>query len=445
MSRHGVAGLLLLACLLMLTFPREGSAISSVNLDVRTPRDGANLTHHLNLAYLTGDTWVNRPPRRPQDVVMLIDSSGSTSDPSGADVDADGKTGRGFLGLVTNTDGGDSVLAAEIASARKLLQSFDPSVTAVSVVTFDGGRTTGFGFGRQLIPDAVVEQPLTTNYGLVQSALSRILERGPDGGTNMAEGVRMAVNELTGFQSASVPRPGAERSIFLFTDGFPTLPFLGWFAAERKNVELTVYYAETAGRLGIKVHAFPVGKSALSRPLATVDAARVSGGMFVPVPDPAKLPAVVEAVAALRVQRVTVTNTTTRERARVVQLNPDGTFDSLVPLRPGANRLEVMAIATDGGTALQNVTVNYQKPSQKRLDVTVEEAQQLEKLLEIQIQEDESGLPDRDLFLEIEVERRKAFEQAERQRQELGMDREPVATPPTAPGAAPGTPPRDVP
>ncbi|MDP3938781.1 MAG: vWA domain-containing protein [Deltaproteobacteria bacterium] len=422
------------ACLLTLTMAGEAGAISSVNLDVRSPQDGENLTHHLNLAYLTGDTWVNAPYRRAQDVVMLIDSSGSTADPSGADVDGDGKTGRGFLGLVTNTDGGDSVLAAEIASARKLLQSFDPGITAVAVVTFDGGRTQGFGFGRQLIPDAVVEQPLTGNYHLVEGALARILQRGPDGGTNMAEGVRMAVNELTGFQSASVPRPGAERSIYLFTDGFPTLPFLGWFAAERKNVELTVYYAETAGRLGIKVHAFPVGKSALARPLATVDAARVSGGMFVPVPDPGKLPAVIEAVAALRVQRVTVLNTTTQERARVVKLNPDGTFDSLVPVRPGPNRLEIIAIATDGGSSMQNVTVNYQRPSQKSLDVSVEEARQLEKLLEIQIEEDEGGLPDRDLFLEIEVERRKAFEQAERQREELGMAREPVTSPPTAPG-----------
>lgn len=423
----------LLAAILFLCAPGAALAFSSVNVDVRSPKDGSEFTHHLNLAYLTGDTWINALPRRHQDVVMLIDSSGSTSDPSGADVDGDGRTGRGFFGIINNTDGGDSVLAAEVASARKLLRSFDPAITAVAVVSFDGARTRGFGLRRQPVPDANVEQPLTRSYFLVESALNRILDRGPDGGTNMAEGIRKAVNELTGFQSASIPRPGAERSIFLFTDGFPTLPFLGWFAAERKNVELTVYYADTAGRLGIKVHAFAVGKHALSRPLATIDAARVSGGMFVPVADPAKLPAIVEAVAAIRVQRVSVRNATTQERARVVRLNEDGTFDALVALRPGANRLEVTATATDGGTAIRNLTVNYRRPAAKHLDVTVEEAEQLEKLLEIQVEEDTSALPNRELFIEIELERKKAYERAERQRQELGMGKDPVTTLPVPP------------
>ena len=423
----------LLAIILFLCTPGAALAFSSINVDVRSPGDGSEFTHHLNLAYLTGDTWINALPRRHQDVVMLIDSSGSTSDPSGADVDADGRTGRGFFGIINNTDGGDSVLAAEVASARTLLRSFDPAITAVAVVSFDGARTRGFGLGRQPVPDATVVQPLTTSYFLVESALNRILERGPDGGTNMAEGIRKAVNELTGFQSASIPRPGAERSIFLFTDGFPTLPFLGWFAAERKNVELTVYYADTAGRLGIKVHAFAVGKHALSRPLATIDAARVSGGMFVPVADPAKLPAVVAAVAAIRVQRVSVRNATTEERARVVRLNEDGTFDALVALRPGANRLEVTATATDGGIAIRNLTVNYQRPAAKHLDVTVEEAEQLEKLLEIQVEEDTSPQPNRELFIEIELERKKAYDRAERQRRELGMGKEPITVPPVPP------------
>jgi hypothetical protein len=432
----GILRLALFSLLLAIGAPTWALALSSVNLDVRSPKTGAQLTHHLNLAFLTGDTWINALPRRHQDVVFLIDSSGSTADPSGADVDMDGKKGRGFLGIISNTDGGDSVLAAEIASARRLLRSFDPTVTAVAIVSFDGARTAGFGLRRRSIPDSIVEQPLTTNYTLAESALQRILDRGPDGGTNMAEGIRTAVNELTGFNSTSVPRPGAKRSVYLFTDGFPTLPFIGWFAAERKNVEMTVYYAETAGRVGINVHTFAVGKKALSRPLAALEAARVSGGMFVPVPDPAKLPAVVEAVASIRLQQVSVRNATTGEKARVIQMNADGTFDSLVPLAPGLNSLEVIATATDGNQATQNVLVHYQKPTAKHLEVTVEEAKELEKLLEIQVEEDRSALPNRELFIEIELERQKAYEQAERQRRELGMGRGPITSPP-GPGGRP--------
>ena len=428
------------ALLLLLLLIPPAAVRAAVSVDVLSPREGSSFTHRLSMAYVTGDAWVDAPWRRPSDVVFLIDTSRSTADPSGADVDGDGRKGRWFV-LMQNTDGGDSVLAAEIASARKLLKSFDPAVTSVAVVTFDGARAFGWGLRGQPIPDAIVEQPLTADYSLAEAAFARILKRGPDGATNMAAGLRVAINELTGFQSLSQPRPGAERSIYFFTDGFPTLPYPGgWFAAERKNVELTVYYAETAGRLGIKVNAFAVGKEALSRPLATVDAARVSGGMFVPVLDPGMLPAVVEAVAANRVDRVTVRNTTTGDGARVVQLNQDGSFDSLVPVRAGANLLEVVATATDGSVARRNVTVNYQPATEKLLDVTVEQAKNLDKLLDIRVQEDESRTqPNRELFIEIEVERQRALQQAEQQRRELGMGTGPITEPPAPPG--PGDPP----
>jgi hypothetical protein len=430
----------LLVALLVVLLARPAAAASSVSLDVRSPENGSTFTHRLNLAYVTGDTWINRPPRRPADVVFLVDSSGSTADPSGADANGNGRVGRNipiipFL-VFHSTDTGDSILAAEIASARKLLQHFDPTSTEVAVVSFDGQRTVGWGVRGQFIPDAIVEQPLTSEFRLVDAALQRILDRGPDGGTNMAEGVRVAINELTGFQSVSRPRRGADRSIYLFTDGFPTLPFLGanTFSAERMNIELAVFYAETAGRVGIKVNAFAVGKDALSRPLATVDIARVSGGLFTPVPDPAQLLAVVDAVALPVVQRVTVRNTTTGEAARMVQLNPDGTFDSLVPVKAGANTLEIVANASDGSFATQNVSVNYRPATEKLLDVTVDQAKNLDKLLDIRVNEDKSaGGPSKDLFIEIELERQKALQKAEQQRKALGMGTGPITSPPTPP------------
>ena len=49
-----------------------------------------------------------------------------------------------------------------------------------------GGSAIG-GSGR---PDALTEQPLTTEYGSVKKALHHVLERGPDGLTNMTEGLR---------------------------------------------------------------------------------------------------------------------------------------------------------------------------------------------------------------------------------------------------------------
>jgi hypothetical protein len=156
--------------------------------------------------------------------------------------------------------------------------------------------------------------------------------------------------------------------------------------------------------------------------------------MFVPVPDPAKLLAVVDAVAIPVVQKVTVRNTTTGEPARMVQLNPDGTFDSLVPVKAGPNVLEVVANASDGSFATQSISVNYQPTTQKLLDVTVDQAKNLDKLLDIRVNQDKSaGGPNKDLFIEIELERQKAIQQAEQQRRELGMGTGPITSPPTPP------------
>src|SRR4030042_4562131 len=172
----------LLAGLLLLFLPFPPRAVSSVSLDVRAPENSSTFTHRLNLAYVTGDTWISGPQRRPVDVVFLIDSSSSTADSSGADVNGNGRAGKDipiipFL-LTRNTDGGDSILAAEVASARKLLQRFDPLSTAVAVVSFDGQRAMGWGNGRgRFIPDAIVEQPLTSDFRLVDAALHRHLDR----------------------------------------------------------------------------------------------------------------------------------------------------------------------------------------------------------------------------------------------------------------------------
>src|SRR5262245_1369154 len=73
------------------------------------------------------------------DVMLVIDTSDSTRAASGTDVNENGVVGEDrIFGVFPTTDAGDSILAAEIAAARRVLESFDPRNTRVGVVTFSG-------------------------------------------------------------------------------------------------------------------------------------------------------------------------------------------------------------------------------------------------------------------------------------------------------------------
>jgi hypothetical protein len=56
-------------------------------------------------------------------------------------------------------------------------------------------------------------------------------------------------------------------------------------------------------------------------------------------------------VSFSNVEDVAVVNLTLREDTPDVRLNPDGTFQAFVPVREGANRVLVNAVASDGSVA----------------------------------------------------------------------------------------------
>ncbi len=164
------------------------------------------------------------------DVIIALDTSDSTAAPSGADLDGDGKTGvppsdettlQSILRQLlprAESDPEDSILAAEVAGVRQLLQHLDPRTTRVGIVRFSGDDDPH-------TPDAYTEVPLTADYRKVEDGLEVLLWRGPLGLTNMVAGVNLATIELLGSKSASsTEREGAERVIMFLSDGLPTLP-----------------------------------------------------------------------------------------------------------------------------------------------------------------------------------------------------------------------------
>lgn len=256
------------------------------------------------------------------DIAILIDTSGSTWMPAGVDGNGNGIVGQrkpprtktkmvySFFGLpkraikkavkeavkeaMTLTDPGDSILAAEVLAAKKLIAKLDPRTNRVAIISFSGDYLPGTGYdGNQTFlanpatPDAFLEQPLTSNFRMARDALDQIKRDGPEGGSNIAEGIRLALSELTGLSgSISAYRREAKKAVLLLTDGVPTFSEGSAMVSDPEDVQMAISAATVAGRYGIKVYTFSLGKQALSMAYTGQEMARVTAGRFTPVAKP---------------------------------------------------------------------------------------------------------------------------------------------------------------
>ncbi len=369
------------------------------------------------------------------DVMLVIDTSDSTRAASGADVNENGVVGEDrVFGVFPTTDAGDSILAAEVAAARRVLESFDPRSTRVGLVTFAGALPAqGVTIGGRSGPDAVTEQPLTSEYGSVRKALDHVLERGPEGLTNMTEGLRVAVRELKGFKGgASKPDRGSEKVVLFFTDGQPTLPYEG--GAVAYNVRSVLRAADQARRTGVVIHSFAIGPEALDGPVAAVEMARITRGRFTPVRKPGDLIQVIENVNFANLDALAVRNQTLAKGATELVQKADGGFGALVPVRPGRNVIEVVARASDGSEARAEVVVQHvpgASPVDAPRDLVALRNQLLEKRVlalkrgRIEAERERGEEVRRGLELEIEQERATAEKRANQQRRDLRIEAEP--------------------
>jgi hypothetical protein len=293
-------------------------------------------------------------PRR--DVVVVIDVSESTLDAVARPEDGTP------LRLSEEERRGappGSILASELEAARRLLRSLDPARTRVAIVTFSGAPVawgTPPVVLEGLHPDARTWSPLSGDFAAVERALERVEAAGAHGLTHMAAGVERATAELVGGPEAlSQPDPSAQRTIVFMTDGVPTLPAPG--DAWRNQVEL-FKQARRAASYGIHIHSFAVGNEALRGPFTVETLAQETGGSFTPVTDPATLPQKLPAAPIGGIERLRVRNQTAGEDALGVTLRADGSWDALVRLSPGPNRIEVEAAARDGAVARHAIVLN---------------------------------------------------------------------------------------
>ena len=357
----------------VLVFLAAGLGAKEPRVEILSPRDGARIVQEQSTILVSGKVSAQESRTPNVDIVFVIDTSGSTAHYAGVDFGdsklptASGLGGRGSpqigifggglgLGVPPLRDLRNSILAAEVGAARRLLTQLNPETTRVGVVTF--------------AEQAQLVQPLTHDYQQAKQALEEIFIKGPYGGTNMAEGIRAAIRELAGL-GRSERRTDAVKVQLLLTDGFPTLPIGGGRKLTLEDTDLAISAARIAGKAGIKIHVFALGEEALSYPRAAVGIAGASGGILTPVVRPADILGVLEDISVVGIDYITVLNETTGQRATQLRLATDGFFSSALPVAEGLNRIQVLARSGDGSIARGSVSVYYEHGGKRSLELEV--------------------------------------------------------------------------
>jgi hypothetical protein len=349
---------------LLITFSNKTIG-AEPTVQIRSPSNGAQITQEQDYLLVSGKVALgtNRSPL--VDIFVVLDLSNSTAQYSGVEfsdfsefpdfiwtrrqrrppLPCAGMARTGSFNLR------NSILAAEIVASRRLLMQLNPETTRVGVITF--------------ADKAWQSQPLTHNFAEVRRVLDSIYKRGPLGGTNMVDPIRVATDELLG-KGESEKYLDSIKALLLMTDGFPTSPTDCTTATD-----LAINAAQLAGRAGINIHVFALGEEALSNPRAAIGIARESGGTYTAVTRPADVLAVVDKISAVGVDSIQVTNETIQQKALRSRLAADGFFASAVPVVEGLNRIQVDVQASDGSIGRDTITVNYQPGGMRSLDLDV--------------------------------------------------------------------------
>jgi hypothetical protein len=388
-----------------------------VRILIDSPPPGAPVESQVHQARISGNALAEGDEPKHYDVMLAIDVSASTRAASGVDVDGDGVVGvNPLLELfppgsyspdALSTDPEDSILHAEVAAARALIERLDARRVRVGVLSFAGEVDPTTGKRKHLDQqDAWVDASLTADLALIHRTLDAILARGARGATNFAAGVRLGIRELSGLSGArSRPRPEAKKVILFLTDGAPTLPSGRGNQIDPGDSEAAVRAAEVAHRAGITINTYALGPGALNYPQVVTEMARVSLGTYTPVQNPGDIIMLLQGVSFANVEDVVFTNLTTGDFSTDVRLNPDGSFQGYVPVHEGPNRVRVVALASDGSRGAVEFEIVFKRS----------ELSDREKLRELEeIQRQNKALELRRLELEI-----KAFR--EQQRKEITL------------------------
>lgn len=312
-------------------------------LEVDSPVDGSR--HEDSVGWLEVRGWAGAGKPVEHDVVVVIDISGSTRFASGSDIDGDGRVGtvshlirqtwRSFNPARMSSDDGDTVLAAELAATRRLIERLNPGSSRVGILTFAGR--------------ARLESPVGSDRKRLQRELERLAKNFGSGATNMAAAIELATEALV--VARPPDQPDRLQSILMLSDGYPTAP---------PDPEAAAYAAaKRAAALGIRIYTFALGLGELQPDDIFPEIAFVSGGQHVRVQAPGDIVHELSRISLTEIAGVEVENKSADVAGRATRVFPDGSFDSLLRLRPGLNEIRITALGDAGGRVTKNRNVLY--------------------------------------------------------------------------------------
>jgi hypothetical protein len=352
---------------------------AEIELIIDFPPQGAYLDYSTPFAPIAGYAFIPGSHNLTYQIIIALDTSSSTAIPSGKDLDKDGVMGqvpylyqvsKGLIGE-GNTDPDDSIFAAELLATRRLLRLLDPHITEVGLVSFSGDYSGGGGHSNITTPDAYLEHPLTRRYADIFRALDSIRDQGPAGGTNIAAGIRQGIETL-----ALAGSDSSKKIILLLTDGFPSFPVGSANIADPEDKILAISAAHLAKLAGITINTYALGPEALSSPFTLQEIARVTGGTFFALSDPAEITTQLEKVKFVSLKDIEIENITLTKLSQELVITPEGFFFALVPVTEGLNKIRVLASAADGSSAEQIISLYWlgaESRDQVRLNLSLKE------------------------------------------------------------------------
>jgi hypothetical protein len=324
---------------------------------------------------------------RGEDVVLVVDVSDSTIEPCGIDLDGDGEGGATSPGMlewlrrqpdvkeslvdrVERQDFDDSVLMAELAAAHGVVAQVDEGAFRVGIVAFSDHAwvVSPVGSSREALTDGLDHLRWNFFYDL--------------GRTDFARAVRAATRA---FPAAGRAAPGAkqgatdgrQRTILLLSDGASD-DRTPWEIEE----QVLAAAREAAGQ-GVRVFAFALGPEAEQELDVYRGIAELSGGRFEKLDRPTEAASRLRSVDFAEVADLTVENLTTGAAARALRSFPDGSFDALVELAPGPNRVRFTARARNGSSEAAERLVTYDR---KAVATAAEQEEERRRLVELAAQ-----------------------------------------------------------
>jgi len=356
---RGVCGVALLSC----AGPSGPTSLAvsdtvlpaRVWLQLDTPRERSLV--ELETAFIEVSGRAGSEGLEGYDVVIALDFSESSLQPSGIDVDGDGivakrrysgkRSSSAWPGGIWDvhsqrltTDPDDTAFAAQRHVARVLISSLRESNTRIGLITFSG----------KPVVRAQVGWPDEALWALDKIAMPR---RADPTGSNLSKVMERAAELLE--EVPLLRGPTRPKAILLFSDGIATSPENPYLADR-----LALATARELAEQRVAVYGFGFGEEILGDAGSLPEIARLTQGWFELFADRESLAMPLPESAALL--RVDIRNQESRSKPKAQRLFGDGSFDAFVELEPGWNAIEVIALFGDGAQARERRHVFYRRP-----------------------------------------------------------------------------------